>query len=156
MTMPQDSYNTEMPEKRNEQLATDDAEVRIDLALAEEVSKEKIEDFGTASSWKRIIERIATSSGGPYVDLIVKGERARASALMDANCLKFLGLLYDKRQLSVAAICEHIEKNDDWLKIALLIKADFLENLDSMLRITAEGVEAWAKLQQFKKMSRTE
>lgn len=159
MTILQDRYNTEIPEELNEQLVVDDAEVRTDLALVGGESEEKITDFGTASSAEGIFERREDASirvVGSYADLIMQGERVRASALMDVNCLKFLGLFYDKRQLRVDAICEYIERDDDWLKIALLIKADFLESLDSMLRITADGAEAWVELQQFKKMTRTE
>jgi len=155
----QDSYNTEVPEKRTEQFADDAAEVRTDLVLEEGISPEKIPDFATASSVEEIIEGRPIASmkwPTPYENLITKNVRARASALMDLNCLKFLGLFHEKRHLNVDALGEHIEKNADWLKIALLVKADLLENLDSTLRITADGIEAWVELQRFQKISRTE
>jgi hypothetical protein len=125
----------------------------------EGISQGKISDFATASSAEEVVERRPIASvkwPTPYEDLITKRVRARASALMDVNCLKFLGLFHEKRQLNVNTLGEHIEKNADWLKIALLVKADFLENLDSTLRITADGVEAWVELQRFQKMPRTD
>jgi hypothetical protein len=51
---------------------------------------------------------------------------------------------------------EYMQNKADWLKIALLVKADLLENLDSTVRITGEGARAWMELQRFKKFSRTD
>ncbi len=83
-----------------------------------------------------------------------KMERARANALMDAECLHFLRLLKKHKYLSVEDLNSYIGKPKDWLKIATLVRADYLEALDSMVRITPEGLAAWEQLNQLRKLSR--
>lgn len=78
-----------------------------------------------------------------------KNQRAKANALMDAECLPLLKLFSERKTLFVDELGKHLRGPKDWLKISLLIRADFLEALDSTVRITPEGQEAWNRLRDF-------
>lgn len=82
-----------------------------------------------------------------------KNERARANALMDIECLRFLRLFSEDHYLKIDDLSQHIKVTTDWLKIALLIRADYLQALDSTIRITTDGLAAWAELNQLEKVS---
>ena len=73
----------------------------------------------------------------------VRNEKARASALMDLRCLEFLEVFMRERELGVETLGDQMETPKDWMKIVLLARADFVEPLDGVLRITSEGDEAW-------------
>ena len=78
-----------------------------------------------------------------------KNRRARANALMDAQCLYYLKLFNKDKALYVEDLNECLEQTKDWLKISMLIRADYLEALDSTVRITPEGLTAWEQLNKF-------
>lgn len=85
-----------------------------------------------------------------------KNERAKANALMDIECLRFLRLFSKSHYLKIDELSQHIKVTTDWLKIALLIRADYLQALDSTIRITPDGLAAWAELTQLEKASTSE
>lgn len=73
---------------------------------------------------------------------------------MDVECLGFLKLFCGNEQLMVDELSKYITRNTDWLKIALLIRADYLQSLDSTVRITSEGIAAWTDLNRLHNLSK--
>lgn len=101
-------------------------------------------------------EREKSEPSVPYIgyfpqdDDAKKNRRAKANALMDAKCLLFLKLFNESKTLCIDELTHHLEQPKDWLKISLLIRADFVEALDSTVRITPEGRQAWDRLTQLR------
>ena len=83
-----------------------------------------------------------------------RNKRARANAIMDRRCLEFLELFNQQGPLAADAISEFIKDNGDWLKIAVLIRADYLQNLDSVVRITQDGLQALLELNKMKEIKK--
>jgi hypothetical protein len=77
--------------------------------------------------------------------------RAKANALMDADCLQVLRLFNDKKYIIIGELNNLIKNPKSWLNIATLVKADYLEIMDSTVRITPEGKTAWEEFGQFQK-----
>jgi hypothetical protein len=82
-----------------------------------------------------------------------KTEEARASALMDRDCLRFLRVFSKDRYLTATELNERMTELNDWLKIALLVRADYLETLDSTVRITPSGQRAWEDFNKVMRLS---
>lgn len=81
-----------------------------------------------------------------------KNQRAKANALMDIECLPFLKLFNEHKSFYVDELSQYLKQPRDWLKVSLLIRADFLETLDSTVRVTPEGQAAWEYLNQFRRL----
>lgn len=107
-----------------------------------------------SSSLKTASEELDTSIVCSTYDKLntdaAKNERAKANALMDEDCLVFLQLFYQKKVIFIDELQEYIKKPKQWLKLSLLIRADFLETLDSTVRVTPDGISAWNFLSRFK------
>ncbi len=156
-------YQTEVGEVQAEQPEIGGEEMSTEAGsyvMAREATAELgVPDLSTSSSAEEIEKREGIITGQkkqmPNEDSI-KNERARANALMDSRCLDFLSLFSEKEQISVNELSEYIEINDDWLKIALLIRADYLQGLDSTLRITSEGATDFKRLSSIRELSEQE
>ena len=75
-----------------------------------------------------------------------RNRRARANALMDAESLNLLKLFNEHKTFYVEDLSERLDRLTDWLKIALLVRADFIEVLGSTVRVTPDGLAAWKQL----------
>lgn len=155
-----ESYQTDLPEEQSEQISWGEHEDITGVSwagLCEEGVTIEDFDFGTASSPKEITEVEDKSGFFGTRDKnkdSVRSQHAKANALMDSDCLRFLELFTKKEYFVVDQLAKYIEENRYWLKIALLIKADYLQVLDSTLRITPEGLVAWADLRKLKEISK--
>ncbi len=127
--------------------------------VSEETTWKYSYDVSTAESETEFMARerteYKTKERKPEEDRI-KNQRAKANALMDTRCLTFLNMLYKKGQLKVDELNEHIDENNDWIKIGLLMRADYVGSVDSSVRITDEGIYALEQLYDLKKRSREE
>ena len=95
------------------------------------------QEAGTTSPGRR--------SGGPppaEARQLRSSQEASAAALMDAKALLYLGLLRDGKVVPAAELGGVVEEPRDWLKFALLAKAEYVDVLDGSVRITGTGLEA--------------
>jgi hypothetical protein len=75
-------------------------------------------------------------------------EQKKASALMDRECLMYLAELSNGKIVHANELSKMISEPRSWLKVAMLVRADFVETLDSSVRITDEGLAAWGMVQR--------
>ncbi|GEM_PF-4703582 len=155
-----DSYQTDLPERQPEQISWEEKEGITGVSWVSP-SEEDITigyvDFGTASSPKEITEKEDKSGllrGHEEDEDSIRNQHAKANALMDSDCLRFLELFTEKEYFGVDQLADHIGEYRYWLKIALLVRADYLQVLDSTLRITPEGQAALADLNKLKAISK--
>jgi len=71
-------------------------------------------------------------------------QRARANALMDSACLFLLEKFGERQYIDINDLGLVIAGPLGWLKVCLLVRADFVEIIGSDLRITQEGVQSLA------------
>ena len=71
-----------------------------------------------------------------------KSRRAKALASVDSNCLFLLTQINERPVFPAAQLNNLMTEPKQWLNIARLVRADFLETLDSSVRITQEGQQA--------------
>lgn len=145
---------TESVEQHYRHLEWNQTEVEIEV-------EQSVSDYDSRSFSE--IEEVTTREGETDISEVYfrekdkekekdKNRRARASALMDGRCLHYLDVFKKNKALYVEELNERLEHTKDWLKISMLIRADFLETLDSTIRITTEGIEAWDLLNQLRNM----
>lgn len=75
-----------------------------------------------------------------------RSEQAKAVALMDIGCLRLLGAFCQQGKFYIDSMGELVSTPQDWIRIALLVRADFIEPLGSIVRVTSEGKQAWKDL----------
>jgi len=158
-----EGYHTEIPEVRDATIRKEESGSIIDAEELGGMSEETLwkygYDVGTSGSETEFMssERMEyrTAERKPEGDRI-KNQRAKANALMDTRCLTFLNMLYKKGQLKIDELSEYIDGNDDWIKIGLLMRADYVGSVDSSVQITGEGIYDLEQLYDLKKRSREE
>jgi hypothetical protein len=150
--------STQLPQRETKPTVIDETNTVIEVEYGESLKREVQRKIGVRLSHAIASETEALETKLPVVgvgeslrdDDARRNQRARANALMDLECLGFLELFNRRRILQAEELSEYIKQAKDWLKLSLLIRADYLETLDSSIRITPEGLSAWRKLEQFK------
>lgn len=157
------AIHTEATEVANEFTEADETEITLEttgpFAMSQEVQRLRAVESHVTESAVEMGEKEEEMLPLPEFDRneeARKNERAKANALMDIECLRFLKLFSKSHYLKIDNLSQHIKVTTDWLKIALLIRADYLQALDSTIRITPDGLAAWAELIQLEKASSSE
>lgn len=157
---PEEITDTELTELAAEPIITNQTERSLRVTRraipTEKIIRPGIHEYFTASSvqdnaefeWSGLVPEEPPRNGD-----FEKNEHARANALMDAGCLHYLRLFIKKQYYSADELSEHMKQTSDWIKIAILVRADYLQALDSTVRITPQGISAWERISQLKKMS---
>jgi len=150
----------ELPAEQLEENQTEESiEIPSDVLGGEGALHISALDLGTATSITGETER-ERSMQSTRVSLpdeaSKRNERARANALMDSECLHFLRLFSKNKYFHIDELNEHVKQTSDWLKIALLVRADYLETLNSTIRITPEGQAAWQQLGRLRNLRSNE
>lgn len=151
---------TKATEQHDEPVMANQTEVEAEIARDKILDRPWHSPSLESQITKAVTERAETEASAeslkefPQDEDAEKNRRARANALMDMECLGFLKLFCDKEQLMVDELSNYVTRNKDWLKIALLIRADYLQSLDSTVRITLEGLEAWTELNRLQNLSK--
>lgn len=104
-----------------------------------------VESSGEITESQQRLPSVRETIGAEDVE---RNERARGNALMDADCLRFLRMFSQRKYLYVDDLNKEIAEPKGWLKITMLVRADYLESLDSTVRITPEGLAAWESFRQ--------
>lgn len=152
--------HTEMPQRETEPTVINQTSIGTEVEYGGLLGREVRHQIGVSEPQAATSPTEALETKLPTLGVVEfprdedakRNQRARANALMDAECLGFLGLFGKRKILHVEELNEHIKQTKDWLKLSLLIRADYLETLDSTVRITPEGLAAWHQLGQFKRL----
>ena len=154
-----ENYRTEMPDIQSGQWSDEDAGLSTETTECipyEEKQRERSVDISTASSSDELLEKETSYiSDRALNEELQRNERARANAIMDQRCLEFLQLFNQKGPLTADEINEFVVNTGDWLKIALLMRADYLQNLDSVVRITQDGLSALLQLNKVRELNKS-
>jgi hypothetical protein len=116
---------------------------RVEDKLAETESSE----LTAAESASQVVRpRIRA---GQLDELVSRFRASQASALFDPEAMSLLEKLQEKPLFTFEELAKLIETPEAWLKLAILVRAYFVEPLDNGVRATPEASEAIKKISNY-------
>jgi len=86
---------------------------------------------------------------GQRDELVSRFRASQASALFDPEAMALLEKLQEKPLFTFEELANKIETPQAWLKLAVLVRAYFVEPLDNGVRATPEASEAIRKISSY-------